>query len=92
MRQDLAESVAQDALIWLAGDEDLMPVFLGATGAVPEDLRRAMQDPVFLGSVLDFILMDDGWIRRFCDAFNHAYSTPQLARQALPGGDQVHWT
>ncbi|QFU08113.1 hypothetical protein PARPLA_02635 [Rhodobacteraceae bacterium THAF1] len=92
MKQETAEGVAQEVLIWLAQDEDLLPVFLGATGADASDLRNAAQDSVFLGSVLDFLLMDDAWITRFCTTSNYAYDIPQRARQALPGGEEVHWT
>ncbi|MEP3033681.1 MAG: DUF3572 family protein, partial [Pseudoruegeria sp.] len=45
-----------------------------------------------LASTLDFILMDDAWVIAFCDAENVPYETPMLARQALPGAEQVHWT
>jgi len=92
MRQDEAEMVAVRALGWLAANDDLMPVFLGATGASVEDLRAHASDPAFLGSVLDFLAMDDAWIVAFCDAAGLGYDTPMQARGALPGGEQVHWT
>ena len=92
MRQDEAEMVAVQALGWLASNDDLMPVFLGATGASAEDLRAQAGDPAFLGSVLDFLAMDDAWIVGFCDAAGLAYEAPMRARAALPGGEQVHWT
>ena len=92
MRQELAEDIARDALIWLAGSDDLLPVFLNATGATVDAVRNGVEDPVFLGSVLDFLLMDDAWIARFSDETRHAPNAPGLARAALPGGDAVHWT
>jgi len=49
------------ALGWLAANEDLMPTIHGATGA-SEDLRTQLVNPVFLGAVLDFIMMDDAWV------------------------------
>ena len=90
--QKSAEIVALQALTWLLADEDLLPVFLGATGASTADLASSASDSVFLGSVLDFLLMDDAWIVRFCDASGLSYDTPMRARAGLPGGGQMHWT
>lgn len=92
MDQDHAEGIAIRALEWLAGDEDLLMAFLGATGAGIESLRSAAADPHFLGAVLDFVMMDDAWVRRFCTSTGLSPQTPMLARQSLPGGAQVHWT
>ncbi len=92
LSQDAAETLALQALAWLVGNDDLLPVFLGATGAGREDLRDRAGDPVFLGAVLDFLLMDDAWIAGLCDALGWAYDQPMQARAALPGGQQVHWT
>lgn len=90
--RDSAEIVALKALAWLAGNEDLLPVFLGATGASAEELRQGAADPAFLAAVLDFLLQDDVWVVAFCDAAGLPYAAPQAARQALPGGEPVHWT
>ncbi len=90
--QEPAEVIGIKALTWLAGNEDLMPVFLGASGAAVDDLRTQASDPAFLGSVLDFLLMDDAWIVEFCDAENLKYDAPMRARAALPGGEQINWT
>lgn len=92
MTPEYAETIALGALSWLAGNDELMPVFLGSTGAIAETLRQQAQDQGFLVSVLDFLLMDDAWVVAFCDAQGLPYETPMLARQALPGGEQVHWT
>lgn len=88
----MAEQVAIQALGWLAANDDLMPVFLGATGSSADDLRAQAGDPAFLIAVLDFLCMDDAWVVAFCDAHGLAYDTPMRARQALPGGGEVHWT
>ncbi|MDQ2095702.1 DUF3572 domain-containing protein [Rhodalgimonas zhirmunskyi] len=92
MLRESAETVGLQALAWLAGDEELWLVFLGASGASAEDAKARAGDAVFLGSVLDFLLMDDAWITGFCDAQGLAYDVPMQARAALPGGGQVHWT
>ncbi|MEM1232509.1 MAG: DUF3572 domain-containing protein [Pseudomonadota bacterium] len=92
MNQDRAETIALTALGWLAAHDDLMPVFLGSTGATIDDLRAQAGDADFLGSVLDFILMDDAWVVELCDAQSWKYEDLAAARAALPGGAQVNWT
>ncbi|MFD2738972.1 DUF3572 domain-containing protein [Sulfitobacter aestuarii] len=90
--QESAETLALQALAWLAAHDELLPVFLGATGASETDLRRQAGDPVFLGAVLDFLMMDDQWVVAFCDHVALPYERIMLARAALPGGEQVSWT
>lgn len=87
-----AEILALQALDWLAAEEDLLMVFLGATGSSLEDLRERAGESEFLGSVLEFLMNDDAWVMRFCDAVGHSYDAPMRARMALPGGEVVHWT
>ena len=89
---DRAEVIALQALGWLVGNEELLPVFLGATGSSEDDIRQRAADAEFLGSVLDFLMMDDAWVVAFCDANGLAYEDPMAARAQLPGGEQVHWT
>jgi hypothetical protein len=92
LSRDAAETVGLKALAWLAANEDLLPVFMGATGAAEDDLRAGAEDPAFLGAVLDFVLMDDAWVMAFCADSGLDTETPQRARAVLPGGAQVHWT
>ena len=92
LAKDSAELLAIEALSWLVGNEELLPVFLGSTGASESDLRAGAKDPVFLGSVLDFLMMDDAWITQFCENADYALDFPLRARAALPGGAQVNWT
>jgi hypothetical protein len=88
---DRAEEIAVQALVWIAGQDDLGGVFLGATGAAPEDLRGRAEDPVFLLSVLEFLTMDDAWVMAFCDAQALDYGQPMLARKVLAGPGQDGW-
>jgi hypothetical protein len=90
--QETAETVALRALAWLAGNDELLPVFLNATGADLTDLRARATDSAFLGSVLDFLLMDDAWVVGFCDTAALPYDTPMHARQILAGTDRMNWT
>ncbi|MEM6305105.1 MAG: DUF3572 domain-containing protein [Pseudomonadota bacterium] len=90
--QESAEALAARALAWLAASDDLMPVFLGATGAGVEDIKARAGDPEFLSAVLDFLTMHDAWVVGFCDAHHIPYTDIMEARAALPGGGEVHWT
>lgn len=92
LSQDSAELLAIEALSWLVRNDELLPVFLGASGAGEHDIRDRAKDPEFLASVLDFLLMDDAWITGFCDEAQYTYDFPVRARAALPGGAQVNWT
>lgn len=89
---ETAETLALQVFAWLAGNETLLPVFLGATGVSEADLRSRIADPDFLGSVLDFVMMDDAWVVAACDEHGLKYESLMMARQALPGGAQVNWT
>jgi hypothetical protein len=90
--QESAETLALQCLGWLAGNEELLPVFLGSTGASATDLRERVQDPEFLGSLLDFVMMNDAWVIEFCEANTVPYEHLKQARAALPGGEQMNWT
>ncbi|WP_420859108.1 DUF3572 domain-containing protein [Marivivens marinus] len=92
MNPERAETIAIQALGWLATNDDLFPVFLGSTGASADDLRAQAADPGFLGSVLDFLTMDDAWVVAFCDAAGLPYDTPLRARHVIAGEAGMHWT
>jgi len=92
MSQESAEIVALQALGWLAANQDLLSVFLGSTGAAGDELRERAKDADFLGSILDFLLMDDAWVVQFCDTAGLSYDKPMMARAMLPGGKEVSWT
>ena len=90
--QETAETLALQALGWLASNDDLLPVFLSSTGTSETDIKERAADPVFLGAVLDFLMMDDAWVVGFCDDITLSYDRIMQARAALPGGEQVNWT
>ena len=92
MTSEYAELIALRALGWLAAQDELWPVFLGATGAAAEDARARAQDPAFLASVLEFLTSDDSMVIAFCDASELKYEVPLQARYALPGAERVEWT
>ncbi|WP_045387502.1 DUF3572 domain-containing protein [Falsirhodobacter sp. alg1] len=87
-----AEALALEALMWLAGQPELLPDFMAQTGAGVDSLRDAAADPSFLGAVLDFLLSEDERVIAFCDNNRRAYTEPMQARAVLPGGNLPHWT
>lgn len=89
---DQAEIIGLQVLGWLAANDELLTVFMGASGSSVDDFKVRAQDPEFLGAVLEFILMDDAWVVQFCDAQSIEYAKIAEARMALPGGAQPHWT
>jgi len=86
-----AELIAIQALGWLSGQDDLMMTFLGSTGSGLDDVRERAGDAEFLASVMDFIMMDDDWIKMFCDDHSLPYDALQHIRMALPGGSLPNW-
>jgi Protein of unknown function (DUF3572). len=92
LSQEAAEQVALKAIAWLAGNDDLLPVFMGSTGADEAAFREGVMNPEFQASVLDFIMMDDAWVVAFCDVEAMPYDRLMQARGTLPGGAQVNWT
>lgn len=86
-----AEMIGIKALAWLAGNEELLPVFLGATGLNSQDMREIASQPNFLGAVLDFLLLDDEYILSFTENEEVKPDDIYLARQLLPGGESSNW-
>lgn len=91
-RRESAETLALQAFSWLLGQDDLVGLFLNATGAGQEQLGQLARDPVFLGAVLDFLLEDDTRVIGFCDSAALPYPAVMQARAMLPGGDIPNWT
>ncbi len=91
MNRDRAETIALQALAWIAADEELLPQLAGATGAGLEDAGGRVQDPAFLAGILEFLTMEDRWIKRFCDDHDLPYEAPMQALLALPGQMRPEW-
>ncbi|MGV8987924.1 MAG: DUF3572 domain-containing protein [Cypionkella sp.] len=87
-----AETVAAQALAWIAGDAERINGFLNLSGLSPSELMAQAADPRTLGAVLDYVMTEDRMVMAFCDEVGLAYTVPQAARAALPGGEIWHWT
>ncbi|TVP72893.1 MAG: DUF3572 family protein [Rhodobacteraceae bacterium] len=92
-----ARELAHAALIWLCGQEELLPVFLTASGASAGDLMAALRDPggmddALLGAGLDFILMRDETVIAASAAQGIGNDRLAMAQAVLSGAGQMHWT
>lgn len=92
MQQDAAELIALKVLGWLASDEEIFPVFLGSSGISAGELKARATEVEILTAVLDFVTMDDIWVNACAEATGLDPHDPLRARQALPGGSEIHWT
>ena len=81
-----AESISLKALTFIAGDDELLQVFLEATGIDLVDLLARANDPLLLGGVLDFLMQSDSMVREFAESAGIEPESVMAARQALPGG------
>ncbi len=92
MQQEIAETHALTLLAWLAGDEELVPLFMGATGSSEADMRARAGEPEFLASLMDFLLMDDQWVLKGAEATGIRAEDFAMIRAGLPGGALPNWT
>ena len=83
--RQVAETVAIQALSYLAAEPARLGRFLAETGLGPETLRGAANSPEFLVSVLDFVLSDENLVKEFAKAHELKPSTVGAAREALGG-------
>ena len=90
--REMAETIAAQALAWVAGEAERINGFLDLSGLSPGELMAQAGDPRTLGAVLDYLLTEDRLVMAFCDEAGLAYTVPQAARAALPGGETWHWT
>jgi hypothetical protein len=60
-----AETLAAQALVWLATDFERLGRFLGETGLSPETVRQAARDPAFLPSVLEYLVKNETTLTEF---------------------------
>ena len=92
MNKEAAEVIALKVIGWLAGNDELLPVFMGATGFSADDFRAAVNTSEFQVSVLDFVMMNDAWVLEFSDNHNIPPENLMVARHSLPGGEAINWT
>jgi len=79
------ETLALQVVQFLAGDADRLGRFLALSGIAPADLKNTLNEPAFLGGVLDYLLGDETLLQEFCANAGVSPEQPARARRALPG-------
>ena len=87
-----AQTYSLTALAWLAEHDNLLENFLEITGSSVKNIKENVLEVGYLVSVLDFLMMDDRRVLECCECTGLDPNEMRLARLALPGGAEVHWT
>ncbi len=80
-----AETLAIEALQFLAADVDRLQRFLATTGLGPQNLREAARDSNFLVSVLDHVCDDERLLLAFAEVASADPAGIVAARVKLGG-------
>ncbi|MCB6178350.1 DUF3572 domain-containing protein [Rhodobacter sp. Har01] len=92
MRQESAQTLALQALAFLAGQEAAFGAFLAATGTSAATIRARADDPDLLASVLDCVLSEDNLVLAFAREAGVPPEDVARARAVLAGGEVPNWT
>ena len=82
-RRQAAESLAIQALTFLAGEPERLGRFLTLTGIGPAQIRAAAASPGFLAGVLDHLASDDALVIAFAAEAGIEPSEIEQARRVL---------
>jgi hypothetical protein len=82
-----AETLAIQALAFIAEDPDRLAAFLGATGLSPDRIRESASQPHFLLGVLEHMLSDESLLVGFADSVGIDPADVARVRNALGS----HW-
>ena len=86
MTREWAESVAIEALSFIASEPERLGRFLALTGIGPESLRAAAREADFLAGVLDHVANDEALLLAFAEDARIDPETVARARAALTAG------
>jgi len=86
MTREWAESVAIEALSFIASEPERLGRFLALTGIGPESLRAAARESDFLAGVLDHVANDEPLLLAFAEDARIDPETVARARAALTAG------
>jgi hypothetical protein len=89
MRREAAESLAVQALGFLAGQPERLARFLALTGIGPDRIRAAAATPRFLAGVLDHVASEDALVTAFAAEAGIKPEEVERARRILENGDQA---
>jgi Protein of unknown function (DUF3572) len=84
-----AESLAIQALSFLAGEPERLGRFLAVTGLGPENLRNAAESPGFLAGVLTYVAEDEALLMEFAVAADVPPERVAAAHRHLAGSPPI---
>ncbi len=85
VNREAAESLAIQALTYLAGEPERLGRFLALSGLGPEQVRFAAGEPGFLAGVLEYLSSDESLLLGFADHVRVAPAEIARAQAALSG-------
>ena len=85
INSQVAETVAIQALNFIAEDPERLGRFLALSGIGPESLRAAAAEPAFLAGVLDHVLGDERLLVAFAERVELDPAHVGAARELLGG-------
>lgn len=86
--KEAAETLAIQALTFIAADGERLGRFLATSGIGPEGIRAAAREPGFLLGVLDHLIADEKLLVAFAQDAGVGPETVAAAWSALGGGDE----
>jgi hypothetical protein len=91
MNQDAAETIALQALGYIAADPESLEGLMASTGIGPDSLKSAATEPGVLTGVLvgilDYLLLSDERTLAFCEFLDIQPTLPGRAWSVLTGRD-----
>lgn len=96
MTADEAETIAAQALAYIAGDEDLLLRFMALSGLTLDEIRQNISDSGLLGGALRFLTDHEPDAKAFCQSAGLEPGRAALAREVLAhaeagnGGENAH--
>lgn len=87
--QKNAETLALQAVAFLASDDQRIERFVTTSGLDPASLKRGINDSTMLAGVLDYILGDETLLLDFAAFADIDPEAPVRARRALPGFEHL---
>jgi hypothetical protein len=85
--KEAAETLAIQALVFIAEEPDRLAAFLGTTGLSPDSIRESANQPHFLLGVLEHMLSNESLLVAFADSAG--IDPADIARARVAMGS--HW-
>jgi hypothetical protein len=89
MHQELAQTIALQAITFICADEQRMNTLFSQSGLGLNELKSSISQPDFQAGILDFLLSFEDILLDFAAQHNMKPEDIVRARQALPGGQHL---